>query len=143
MGCSLGINNVCYGQTNNFEKYNIIDVKYNVIIGTYYNEVRVGKINKRIEQGIRIGYNDGKINKIKFGMMIQPRENKIVELYFENDIKLIIRKENDNRCKMILSFGGTNIKKYIDPNIIKKYKMINDGSEYIDLIYNLMHHKKI
>ena len=55
----------------------------------------------------------------------------------ENNIKLIIIKEYDNKIQMLLSFNGSNIKKYIDCDIIKKYKTINDNSEYIDLIYDL------
>jgi len=89
-----------------------------------------------INQGICIGYNNNEIYKIKFGI-IHHYNNKIVELYFENDIKLIIIRENDNQIKMLIIFNGSCIEKYIDYDIIKQFKTINNNSEYIDLIYDL------
>lgn len=62
----------------------------------------------------------------------------MVELYFENNIKLIIIRENINQLKMMLSFDHTFINKYIDYNTIKEYKLINNNSEYIDLICDLI-----
>lgn len=133
MGNCIGGNIVLKELGNNFLKYNVIDRKHNIIIGTYFNTNKLNKSNIIVNQGISIGNNE--INQIKFGII--HRNINHVELYFENNIKLIIIKEYDNKIQMLLSFNGSNIKKYIDCDIIKKYKTINDNSEYIDLIYDL------
>lgn len=135
MGSCIGTNAVLEELKNNFLNYNIIDKKYNIIIGTYFNTNQSKKSNTMINQGICIGYNNNEINKIKFGII--HRNMNYVELYFENDIKLIICRENDNQIKMLLSFNGSNIEKYIDCDIIKQYKPFNNNSEYIDLVYDL------
>lgn len=139
MGSCISSNGGLKKLENNFLNYNIIDKKYNVIVGTYFNTNKYKKSKKSntmINQGICIGYNNNEIYKIKFGI-IHRTYTKTVELFFENNIKLIINKENDNQIKMILSFNDLNIEKYIDTDIIKQYKIINNNSEYIDLIYNL------
>ena len=133
MGSCISGNVVLKELENNFLNYNVIDRKHNIIIGTYLNTNKLNNSNIIVNQGISIGNNE--INQIKFGII--HRNINHVELYFENNIKLIIIKEYDNKIKMLLSFNGSNIKKYIDYNIIKKYKTINDNSEYIDLIYDL------
>lgn len=136
MGSCIGGNVVLKELENNFLNYNIIDKKYNIIVGTYFNTNESKKSNTMINQGICIGYNNNKINKIKFGIM-HRYGNKMVELYFENNIKLIVNKENDNKIKMLLTFNDSCIEKYIDYDIIKQFKIINNNSEYIDLIHNL------
>jgi hypothetical protein len=136
MGSCIGKNAVLKELENNFLNYNIIDKKYNIIIGTYFNTNESNKSNTMINQGICIGYNNNKINKIKF-CIIHRYGNKMVELYFENDIKLIIIRENNNQIKMLLTFNGSCIEKYIDYDIIKQFKIINNNSEYIDLIHDL------
>lgn len=133
MGSCIGKNVVIQELGNNFLKYNIIDRKHNIIVGTYFNTNKLNKSTVIVNQGISIGNNE--INKIKFGII--HRNINHVELYFENNIKLIIIKEYDDKIKMLLSFNNYKIKKYIDCDIIKKYKTINDNSEYIDLIYDL------
>lgn len=141
MGCCLGANAVCNEQPNKWEKFNVIDKKYNVIIGTYYNGYDAKKSSTIVSQGICIGYNNYKINKMIFGIGYLY-DNKKVELYFENNIKLIIGKDNGH-LKMILFYNNkTIIEKYIEHDIIKKYNKINKNSEYIDLIYDLMNDKK-
>lgn len=127
--------------SNKFLKYNILDKKHNIIIGIYSDIDENKKSNTLINQGICIGYNNNKIHKIKFGI-IHLLNNKIIELYFENDIKLIFIKENNNKIKMLISFSDLKIEKYMDLNITKKHKLINNNSEYIDLIYDLINNEK-
>ena len=139
MGCYISVNVVHKELLDKFISYNIIDKKYGIIVGTYLNNNE--KSNTSINQGICMGYNNNKINKIIFGIM-HRHCTEIVELYFENNIKLIICKETNNRFKMILTFNGTNIEKYIEYDTIKNYKKINTNSEYINLLYDLMNKEK-
>ena len=143
MGSCLGTNVVRNELSNKFLNYNVIDKKYNIIIGTYSNNDESKKSNTMImiNQGICIGFNNNEINKITCGM-IRRYGSVMVELYFENNIKLIVVKENNNLFKMTLSFNGSSIENYIKPNIIKKYKLINLNSEYIDLLYDLINNEK-
>lgn len=156
MGNCIGTNVDRNELSNKFLNYNVIDKKYNIIVGTYFNKDEIGKpnidksnidksnvdkLNTVIYQGISIGYNNNEINKIRCGM-IHRHGNVMVELYFENNIKLIVINENNNKLKMILSFNGSSIEKYIEPDVIKNYKLINVGSEYIDLLYDLINNEK-
>lgn len=141
MGNCIGTNVEYNELSNKFLNYNIIDKKYNIIIGTYFNKDEIGKSNIVINQGICIGYNNDEISKIRCGM-IHRHGNVMVELYFENNIKLIVINENNNKLKMILSFNGSSIEKYIKPYVIKNYKLINSSSEFIDLLHDLMNNKK-
>lgn len=139
MGCCISTNVVRKELLDKFLNYNIIDKKYGIIVGTYLDGNE--KSNTLISQGICIGYNNNKINKVVFGI-IHRHGNGMVELYFENNIKLIITKESNNQLKMTLTFNGSNIEKYIENDIIKNYKTINDNSEYINLLHDLMNKEK-
>lgn len=135
MGCCISTNVVRKELLDKFLNYNIIDKKYGIIVGTYLDGNE--KSNTLISQGICIGYNNNKINKVVFGI-IHRHGNGTVELYFENNIKLIISKESNDQLKMILTFNGSNIEKYIEHDIIKNYKIINTNSEYINLLFDLI-----
>ena len=140
MGICISSNIILDNITNQFLDYNIIDKDYNIIIGIYY-DTNISKKSKKsmlIYQGIYIGYNNNKISKIILGMIHHQYNNKIVELYFENNIKIIFIHENKNKIKMILYYETYKIEKYIVSDIIKQYKIIDNNSEYIDLIYNLL-----
>ena len=144
MGNCFNTNIVLKELSNKFLNYNVIDKEYNVVIGIYSETNKANKSKKSntmINQGICIGYNNNIINKIKFGI-IHRYSTKMVELYFENNIKLIFIREDKNKIKMLLSFNGFKTEKYIDINIIKKYKIINNNSEYIDLIFDLTNEQK-
>ncbi len=110
----------------------VLDKEYNIIIGIYSNS------NTMINQGICIGYNNNIINKVKLGI-VHRYSPKIVELFFENNIKLMLTKnmENEN-IKLTLFYNKNKIEKDIDINIFKKYKLINNNSEYIDLIFKII-----
>jgi hypothetical protein len=140
MGNCLGSQNSLDNLTNNFLNSNIIDKKYKIIIGTYSESNSSKKFNSNtmINQGICIGY-DGNhiIYKLKFGI-IQRYENNTVELYFENNIKLLFIKNKDGNIKFILSSNDINIEKNMNLQTIKNIKSINDNSEHIDLLSNLI-----
>jgi hypothetical protein len=140
MGICAISHRVSNNLTNKFIKYNIIDKEYNIIIGIYSNNNQTVKSNTMINQGICIGYNNNnEINKIRFGMI--HRKIKIVELYFENNIKLFLIQEKNNginKIKIILTLDNFVITKYIDTDIIKELKLINNNSDYIDLIHDLV-----
>ena len=139
MGCYISVNVVHKELLDKFISYNIIDKKYGIIVGTYLNNNE--KSNTSINQGICMGYNNNKINKIIFGIM-HRHCTEMVELYFENNIKLIVIKENNNQLKMMLTLNGSIIENYIEHDIIKNYILINSASEYIDLLYDLMNKEK-
>jgi len=121
--------------SSQFIDYYVLDKQYNIIIGIYSNS----NANTMINQGICIGYNNNTINKIKFGI-IHRHSDKILELFFENNIKLILTKNTDNpNIKLTLIYkNNLKIEKYIDVNLISKFKLINNNSEYIDLIYKII-----
>lgn len=140
MGNCYGSQNVLNDLTNNFLNSNIIDKEYKIIIGTYIESNKSKNLNSNtmISQGICVGYNGNiVINKIKFGM-IHKYENKMVELYFENNIKLLFIKNQDGNIKFILSINDIKIEKNLDSEIIKNIKSINNNSEYIDLILQII-----
>lgn len=122
--------------TEQFLHYNIIDEEYNIIVGVYQDSNKFTKSKMNIIQGICVGTNNDEINKIKLGI-VYPHNKKIVELYFENNIKLVLTQENNNGIKMILRTNNIIVEKYIDMKIVEQYKIINNNSEYIDLIKNL------
>lgn len=135
MGSCISSNYVIKEHKNKFLKSNVVDKENNVIIGIYSNTNQYKQSNTLINQGICIG-NNNQINKIKFGII--HRNINYVELYFENDIKLIYTLEPKNKMKMELTFNNNKIEKYISLDSIKQqYKLINDNSEYIDLVYDL------
>lgn len=138
MGNCFGSHKIFNNLTNNFLNYNIIDKEYKIIIGIYL-ESDSSKLNTNtmICQGICIGQNgNNKINKIKLGI-IHRHENKMVELYFENNIKLLFIKNNNN-IKLVLTSNDISIEKNVDHSIIKNIKFINNNSEYIDLISKIL-----
>jgi hypothetical protein len=114
----------------------VLDKKHNIIIGIYSNSNSNSMIN--INQGICIGYKNNLINKIEFGI-IHSHFDKIVELFFENSIKLILKKNKDSEnIKLTLIYDNNKIDKFIGVDMIKKFKPINNNSEYIDLICNIL-----
>jgi len=126
--------------TNHFLNSNVIDKEHKIIIGTYIEtkERKNLKSNTMISQGICVGYNGNiDINKIKFGM-IHRYENKIVELYFDNNIKLVFVKNQNGCIKFVLTINDLKIEKNMDSQIIKNIKSINNNSEYIDLILKII-----
>lgn len=140
MGNCFGSQNSLDNLTKNFLNSNIIDKEYKIIIGTYFESDCSKKFNSNtmINQGICIGYNGNyTINKLKFGM-IHRYENKIVELYFENNIKLLFIKNKDGNIKFVLTSNNITIEKNINLQIIKNIKLINNNSEHIDLLLNLI-----
>ena len=139
----MGMCIVSYGVfnsiTNKFIKYNVIDKEHNIVIGIYSDYNKSIKSNTMINQGICIGYNNNLIHKIKFGII--HREMNIIELYFENNIKLVFiqeKNEKENKIKIILTVNDLTVKKYIDLKVIEKIKLINNNSEYIDLLFDLL-----
>ena len=136
-------NNLNINPNNKFIKYNLIDSEYKIAVGIYStnNINEYTKSNTMINQGIYIGHNNPSINKIKFGI-IHKYGNKKVELYFENNIILSLESVDDenkkNKIRMILFFNGKRIEKYANNNILQKFIPINDDSEYIDLIAELV-----
>lgn len=140
MGNCYCSQNLLNDLTNNFLNSNIIDKKYKIIIGIYVetNSSKNYNSNTMINQGICIGCNgDDKINKLKFGM-IHRYENKKVELYFENNIKLLFVKNKDGGIKFVLSSNDIMIEKNMDIPIIKNIKSINNNSDHLDLLLNLI-----
>ena len=125
---------------NNFLNSNIIDDEYKIIIGTYIETNKINNLysNTMISQGICVGYNRHVvINKLKFGIF-HSCENKTVELYFENNIKLLLIKDNINSdVKLILTSNNKTIEKYMNRKIIRNIKLINNNSDDIDLILKL------
>jgi hypothetical protein len=140
MGNCFGSKNILNNLTNYFLNYNVIDKEYKIIIGTYLESNSSNNFNSNtmINQGICIGYNgDIVINRLKIGM-IHRYENKIVEFYFENNIKLMFVKNKDGNIKFVLTSNDIKIEKNMDIQIIKNIKLINNNSEYIDLLLNLI-----
>lgn len=132
MGNCIYSQHISNNLTDQFVDYNIIDKQYNIIIGIYKNS------NTSIEQGICVGYINNQINKLKFAM-IHRHDDIIVELFFDNNIKCLLVKNNiDNKVKLTLSSENILIEKYIDVDIIKKIKLIDNNSEYIDLIHKII-----
>lgn len=112
--------------------YNIIDNKNNIVVGINYEHINSNCV---ISQYITIG-NNKNINKIKFGII--HRCEKMVELYFENNIKLFLSKIDDD-VKLTLFHNNVKLENYIDVHTIKKIKFINNNSDHLDLIYVLVH----
>ena len=140
MGNCYGSKNGLNDLTNNFLNSNIIDKEYKIIIGTYIEskERKNLKSNTMISQGICVGCNGNNvINKIKFGM-IHRYENKMVELYFDNNIKFVFVKNQNGGVKFVLTIDDLKIEKNMDSQIIKNIKSINNNSEYIDLILKII-----
>lgn len=137
MGNCINSNIILNNAKSHFLNSNLIDKEYNIIIGIYVNSNKHLKLNTMINQGIYIG-SDNKINKIKLGIIQYYYDKKMVELYFENNIKIVFIREEKNKIKMILNYDKSRIEKYIDIDIIKQYKLINNNSEFIDLIYKLI-----
>ena len=137
MGNCYGSQNVLNNLTKNFLNYNIIDKDYKIIIGIYVDTNT--NSNTMINQGICIGTNGNeKINKLKFGML-HHYKNKMLELYFENNIKLFFVKNKDgDDIKFVLTYNNIIIQKNISQQIIKNIKYINNNSEHIDLLLNVI-----
>ena len=130
MGNYFISNKVLNGFTSKFLNYNILDKEYNIIIGIYKDS------NTMIYQGICVGHYDNEISKIRFGIFHRYAD-LIVELFFENNIKLVLSKNNNN-IKIVLTKNNYKIEKYIDINLIKNFTPINSNSEYIDLIFKII-----
>ncbi len=139
MGNCTSSKNILSTITNNFINYNILDNEYKIIVGIYPKSNDIFNSTQEYE-GIYIGkFDNNKIYKLKFGMY--RNENKMIELYFENNIKLILISEsvhNVNSVKLILTFNDIRIEKYICNKILKKIKPTNDGKNYVDLILKII-----
>jgi|LakMenEpi03Aug12_release.lakeMendotaPanAssembly.Ray.scaffolds.fasta_scaffold553828_1 hypothetical protein len=128
--------------TEQFVDFNIIDKEYNIIIGIYKNPNTNTTIKydngfeHKFIQGICVGKLNNKISKIKFGIFHQC-ENNILELFFEDFIKLVLIKVGV-QTKLTLNHNDLVIEKYINTEIIKNIKLINNDSEYIDLILKII-----
>lgn len=142
MGNCINSNAILSVETNKFINYNIIDKKYKITVGTYLysnkEQTNNNGSNTMISQGICIGYKNKQIHRIKFGM-IHRYNNITVELYFENNIKLIfVNNKESNKIKITLVFNNLNKVIYISKEKFKKsIELIDNNSEYIDLIFNL------
>lgn len=163
MGNCTGSNNLSNVVEKKFINSNLIDSKYKIVLGTYLESNKGSKnLNSQdiqVNQGIWIGKFSDKIYKLKFGIFHQ-HENKSVELYFEDNIKLVLMKNiNTDEIEFTLTYGDIEIietigtinisdeikynnkciviKKSISKNTIGNFKYIGNNSEHIDLIVNL------
>lgn len=120
--------NIIKKKISQFISYNIIDYEHNIIIGTFNDNY-----NASSYEGISIG-DDFNMYKILFGI---SHENRIIELYFENNIKMFFTKESN---LILIEFYSKDIKfkKIISKNTIKEIKPINQNSDYIDLIFTML-----
>jgi hypothetical protein len=145
----------CIKQNNKFNykekflNYNIIDKKNNIVLGIYEKPINndlnslpnivISSPNIVISQGIMVGdiknNNSENIHKLIFGIKIL--ESNKVELYFENNIKLIIFKKN-NIIRYQLTVEKNVITEIIPYDYIKNLKKINNNSEHIDLIFDII-----
>lgn len=140
MGICYSSHNISNNLTDNFLNFNIVDKEYKIIIGIYSETNNSNNLNSNtmINQGICIGHNgNNKIFKLKFGI-IHRHNNKIVELYFENNIKLLFIANNAGNIKFILSSNDIKIEKNINSSIIKNVKLINNNSEHLDLLLKII-----
>lgn len=159
MGNCYSSNNVSKITDKKFIDSNLIDKEFKIFLGIYSCPDNSSKnLNIQVNQGIWIGKFSNKIYKLKFGIYHQSK-NKLVELYFENNIKLVLMKNIDtneidfiltcNDIKIIEKIGMhvlndikynddyIKINKNINVNIINNFKYIANNSEHIDLINNL------
>lgn len=125
--------------------YNIIDKKKHIVLGIYEKPINnnLKNIHNNICQGIWIdgikninNPNQENIHKLTFGIKIL--ESNKVELYFENNIKLRIFKENNLLQYQLKIQNKDIITGFITNNCLKNFKKINNNSEYIDLIFDLI-----
>jgi hypothetical protein len=131
MGNYFSSNKALDGFTSQFLNYYILDKEYNIIIGIYKDS------NTMINQGICVGHYNNEISKIRFGIFHRYADF-LVELFFENNIKLVLSKNKDNNIKIVLTKNNYKIEKYIDINLIKNIIPMNSNSEYIDLIFKII-----
>lgn len=120
--------------SNQFLQSNIIDNEYNIRIGIYIDKEKK-KSTILTSQGIII--ENFIINKIILAMKYNF-ETPTVVLYFENNICVLIIKESKDKIKFVLKSDKIKINKYIDNNIINNLKPINNNSEFIDMIIDIV-----
>jgi hypothetical protein len=113
-----------------FISYNVLNYEKNIIIGIWNNP---NKSNTLGNQGIWIGGHD-KIYELTFGMLCA----NMVVLNFQNSIKLKIYKNKSNNITFELTENKKDYIKQLDDDIKKNLKKINNDSEDIDLIFNLV-----
>ena len=150
-----------------FISYNVLDNKYKLCLGIYY-DISVGTKNisasravhntqSVISQGLCIGCRHKAIRKIKFGIIRRftgPEGSPCVELYFAHNTRLVITREIPSlrtldpnithihptpKFKFCLTSDDISVGGYIKPDIVKQYKRIARDSEYLDLVYDLIH----
>lgn len=115
-----------------FISSNIIDEDNNIIIGIWNNP---NKINTMGNQGICIG-NDDEIYELKFACRLLY--SNLIEFIFDKNIKLLFFKDSSNKFMFQLNYNKNSFKKEISKNILNKLKKINNLSEDIDLIIDLL-----
>jgi len=115
-----------------FISSNIIDEDNNIIIGIWNNP---NKSNTMGNQGICIGNSD-EIYELKFACRLLY--SNLVELIFDKKIKLVFYKYSTNKLIFQLKNDNNSFKKEISINTLNKLKKINNLSEDIDLIFDLL-----
>jgi hypothetical protein len=120
----IGNNNIIKKEDNN-----IIKLDNNISLGIYTDE------NNKEYQGICFK----KINKRKVIFGISFTNYNMIDLYFENNVRLLLNK-NDNNINIEYSDKNNSIKynNLIKIESLKNLKKISNNSDDIDLIYNLI-----
>ena len=120
----IGNNNIIKKEDNN-----IIKLDNNISLGIYTDE------NNKEYQGICFK----KINKRKEIFGISFINYNMINLYFENNVRLLLNK-NDNNINIEYSDKNNSIKynNLIKIESLKNLKKISNNSDDIDLIYNLI-----
>ena len=130
--------NLIINQINNIIGYNNIIKKEESNIAKLDNNINLGiytdKNNKEY-QGIC--FKNIYKNKVIFG--ISFKDYNMIDLFFENDIRLLINK-NDNNINIEYTDKNNSIKynNLIKTESLKNFKKISNNSDDIDLIYNLI-----
>lgn len=130
--CLNSINNLSI--LNQFKNYYILDDKYPIILGIYQNTNSI----TMLYQGICIG-NNNIVNKIVFGIFHNNTE-KILNLFFENNISLTLKNNitYGDKIKLTLKHNNSIYEKFINVNLIKELKLIENNSEDINLIFKII-----
>ena len=116
---------------NKFIYQNILDLDKMIIIGIWDNP---NKLNILSNQGIMIN-NDQKIYGLLYGIISSIQ---IIVLIFENNIKLVISKNEFGELFLVLTENKNEYKKQISNDIINNLIKINNKSPDLDLIFLLL-----
>jgi len=102
------------------------------------NKIYIGiapTIENKSSQAIRFGDYKEKCHRL---INFKPSENKL-EYKFENDITMILEKEEDDILLNVTSVNNNiNIKKVLNPIIREHHSKICLGSYELDRIYNFI-----